>query len=389
MIEIRLKWVLEQYGLDKRGVIQEIARYTKCHRHTIRKLYHSKTKALSLRVLGRVCDWLEKNDVPAEVLPGALLGRRPSRLWAAITKPGAVGIYLGEYQQAVTPEMVRQWVSSRDAAVATDCSYFLSLPDNVDGDRPAVDVHYVPFRFTRTPQKVAKKEFHEDIARAKRIFGHLMSREPYGSAILVGSQRVNYLTELLVSDLFGCKPFVRPRGSKRVPFYLVYRSEERAVPSCFGGLEKPPGWRKGEAAPGLYYRKEPDRWEACPFVPHKKCSGMVIVRYDGRVKAMEMAVFGYSGRATAVMGQLVRNEPDRFWPPYATLKNRTVGVYVCRFELTGNGPCDAGSFREDSVEVVRIKRSVLEGHASQSRRRAPYRQSRASAAKKTAAAAKS
>ena len=104
-IEIRLKQVLKEHKLDKHGVTKKIASDCGVHRHTIGKLYRNQLSHPSLEVLGKVCKWLMAHDVPGDELPQALFGARPSELWQAITAPGSVTIYLGEYQQVAEPRL--------------------------------------------------------------------------------------------------------------------------------------------------------------------------------------------------------------------------------------------------------------------------------------------
>ena len=49
-VEIRLKKILQQYGLDKKGIIQTIAEEVGVHRHSIGKLYRNEYSHPSLDV---------------------------------------------------------------------------------------------------------------------------------------------------------------------------------------------------------------------------------------------------------------------------------------------------------------------------------------------------
>lgn len=380
-IEIRLKKILEERKCWRRGVLQEIADYAKCHRHTIARLCRSEPANTSLEVLGAVCDWLvEHAKVPRETLPQVLFGVRPLSLWEAVAKPherarpGAtaqqrtVTIYLGEYQMDEGPLRTRFWVSRRDAAVATDIVLYLSTPGSLPDPRPRVDIEYVPFHFTVKAPLPPERQFWDDVLRAKGIFASMRPGRAEGrsgaTAIMVGSTRVNYLVELFVADLFGVEPFTPVAEPGRVPFYMVYRGEEekreRDVPSCFGGAAGPPGM-EGDTRPGTWFRRPDGGWEFLPWRRHADDSGLVILRRDYESETLEMAVFGYSGRGTAVMGHLAIHKADRFWPPGVRVPGTTeeVGVFVCGFRLKGDSEDAGGAYEEPTLRVVPLGPEVL------------------------------
>jgi len=318
-LEIRLKNILREYGLDRHGVTGRIARDLDVHRHTIGKLYRNQLANPSLKVLGMLCAWLESHGVPAEILPQALLGSRASGLWEAVARPGTVRIYLGEYQQIepTAPEML--WVSRRDSTVAGEIVQVLSTPTVVGEGRPKVLIEHVPFRFATLGSHVRKAQFEQDLARSREMFTEMRSRRESGASILVGSQRVNYMVEHLVGDLFGCEPFRPLTDQIRVPFYLVYRRMDRPVPSCFGGQRNPPR-RKSTRQPGIYYLTADAEWTHCPWISKQEDAGIVITVYDPGTKAVEMAVFGFSGRGTEALGRQLLRDADPFWPPYVESK---------------------------------------------------------------------
>jgi len=334
-IEIRLKNVLKKHKLYHHGVMQQIARDLKVHRHTIRKLYHNQTANVSLDTLGRVCEWLQKKGVPADELPGALFGACPSELWQAIAMPGKVTVYLGEYQQTQPPAAAWRWISRRDAAVAADFVQELSTHSEIGAALPQVNIMYVPFRWDMQSSNVTKKPLAEDINNTKKIFNLMKTGSSSSTSILIGSQRVNYLVEYFVADLFGCKPFCRPGGRSRVPFYLFYRDGDRAVESCFGGLKNPLGGRS-TPVPGIYYCDEEEKWVTCPWRKNKHDAGVVITLYDPGTKAVEVAAFGFSGRATDAVGEQLILDKGHFWPPSIKVKGKQIGIYICRFDFTGS-----------------------------------------------------
>jgi hypothetical protein len=299
----------------------------------------------------------------ASSLPQALFGARPQQLWESLSAASTVSIYLGEYRLMETPLPAMRWISRRDAEAVADIVEYLSTPGNIGRPGPQVITEYVPFRFAPKSPTMTKKFFQEDVRQTKAIFDEMRAREPTCSAILIGSQRVNYLLEYLVADLFDCRAFHPTRRRGKIPFYLKYREQDRAVPSCIGGSANPPGCRNA-AGPGTYYLNEENNWVACPWREEQEDSGVVITVRDPGDKSMELALFGFSGRATVVISKHLTEAVqgvDRFWKPTGQSKGRQVGVYVCRFTLTPQNETEMSKPpKAKQFQVIPIPEPVLE-----------------------------
>ena len=81
----------------------------------------------------------------------------------------------------------------------------------------------------------------------------------------------------------------------------------------------------------------------------------MVVRRDPGVGRMEIAVFGLAGIATAAVGKLVCNTPDRFWPGPRVQAGLEVGVYACGFKLLGMEKDD-----QDIDEIVIGSPEIIE-----------------------------
>ncbi len=363
-IEVRLRAILEEHGLYRHGILAEMEDQIGLNRHTIRRLLNNNLPK-SLEMLGDISDWLQKKGVPAEDLPQALLDKRPAELWKAAATPGKVTFYLGEYRETRRGAPLMRWVSLRDAAVQARIISHLSTPGEVGGSCPLLATEYVPFRFTmqhdrRKGQKTEGRgrRFEEDAESARRVFRAMRTRKPRGTSILIGSQRVNFLLEVFVANLFGCRAFPE-RGRSSVPFYLVYREGDRAVDSCFGGRKAPPGY-KGKPVPGTYYLEKNRKWVCCPWEADKQDAGIVIVLHDPGSGALEIAAFGFSGRATEMVGRQLLRKDDPFWHGHAETKDKNVGVYVCKMALSKQDD-DGGETALDAskCEIVPLDADML------------------------------
>lgn len=360
-VECRLKELLTEHGLDHHGVIQEIAEAVGVNRHTIAKLYNDRSPGVTFALLGRLCNWLVEKGVPADELPGALLGAGRAPLWTAITRQnGTVTIYLGEYQLTRDGEVLWRWISRRDSSVAALLVQRLSAGTKGGLLPPPLGFEYIPFRYSPMDHIVDQRVLAEDIRRTQAVFERAQQGARAGTTIIIGSQRVNYLLEFFVADLFGCRPFVAPSGKPSVPFFNVYRPSDQNTPSCFGGPENPFRARD-KGRPGLHYLNDRGHWETCPWLRDQQDAGIVISLKDHRRGSLVLAVFGFSGWATeAIGGQLVLKE-DLFWPPTVKLKTREVGVYVCQLthSVSDNEDADQGRIRTGACEVIPLGERTL------------------------------
>lgn len=330
-IEIRLQKLLQDCKRDRHGIVEVIAKETGLHRHTVSKLYHNRQKNPSMKVLGRLCDWLQQQGVASAALPGGLLGAGASKLREAVAAPGMVTIFLGEYRQRQAQVHV-SWISRRDSTAETEMVRWLSTPVGAEPKQPMLVTEYVPFRAELGTMRVRRKEFQEDRDRARRMFLEMRTSLAHSSAILIGSQRVNYLVEVLVADLFGCKPFAMERGAAQVPFHVTFPRRVRAVRSCFGSTDNPPG-RSGPRREGTYYMDAAGKWVCCPWVQATEDSGIVITCYQPGANGLQLAILGFSGSATEAIARDLTRDAKQYWPPYVESRGQRIGVYICRFKF--------------------------------------------------------
>ncbi len=373
-LEWRLKQVLEQYNLYRYGVESHIAKDCGFHRHTVGKFLRNQVQSSKLEVLEKLCGWLIERGVPAETLPAALFGVRPSGLWRALGHSKKILIFLGEYhlkgRTITTPQASPPVsISRHDSVVSSKIIHFLSTEADLRDTRPSVKMLYVPFYFTPGVFDVRGDGLTEDKNRASRIFNNMRKDTGKGrSTILIGSQRVNYLVEYMVADLFNCEPFVPADEAPKVPIYLCYRKFDRLVPSCFGGEGNPPG-KNGEIGHGTYYLDENFEWQFLEWQRKIIDAGIVIVIREA--DSVEMAAFGFSGRSTNAIGNALLQKAENFWPENGNGScntvvsgGREIGIYICQVEFseqnTKREDWAYENFENDVVKVIPLSRKVLE-----------------------------
>ena len=371
-LEWRLKQLLEQYNLYQYGVETQIARECGLHRHTIGKFLRNQMQSPKLEVLEKICGCLIEKGVPADILPGVLFGIKPSGLWQAIGQSKEILICLGEYHlkgKMITTPQISPSISRHDSVVSSKIIHYLSSEAELRDARPSVKMVYVPFSFTPEVVRNSGDGFEQDSERARRIFNDIRTnRRNNCSVIMIGSQRVNYLVEYMVADLFHCKPFVPANEDPKVPVYLCYRNFDHLVPSCFGGQENPL-YPSKEIRHGTYYVDENFEWQSFEWQEGKDDSGVVIIIREA--DNVELAVFGFSGRATSAIGTALLQKSEQFWPDPDGGRNQTVisggkeiGIYLCRVKISKNAGkrndrvCE--TFENDSVEIIPLHHTVLE-----------------------------
>ncbi len=374
-LEWRLKQLLEEHHLYRYGVETKIAKDCGLHRHTIGKFLRNNIQAPKLEVLEKICEWLIEKGVSADILPSALFGIRPSGLWRAIGQSKKVLIFVGEYhlkgELATKPQASPPVsISRHDSVVSSKIIHFLFSEAELRDTRPSVKMLYVPFYFTPGNLDASDKGFAEDKDRASCIFKNMRNdKRNECSTIMIGSQRVNYLVEYMVADLFNCEPFFQASKKPKVPFYLCYRKFDRPVPSCFGGQTNPPG-RGGEISHGTYYLDENFEWQFFEWQQRKNDAGIVIIIREA--DKVELAVFGFSGRATNAIGNALLKNSDQFWPEPDADNNNTVttggkeiGVYICQVTFSQEKIKNKDmarafeNYENDAVEIIPLNRKVL------------------------------
>lgn len=325
--ETRLKFILDEANFPIRGRIEAIASGTGLARDTVRKFLHNQAGVFSMQTIGSLCAWLEENGLGQD-LPGKLFAVKPPKMVEAILEPGNVTMLVGVYQGRGRPSFARGSIARDDFAVAARLVEQLSRPS-----RRAVGFTYVhvPSHVPSGEHELDPSVLERDQQEAKRTFDSVRRNTKSGSAVLIGSQRANYAVEFFVAELVNTKAFSSKNSP--VPFYLRYQEPERSS-SCFGGNTAPVA--NGKSAPaGIYFRhRDKTDWDFFPSRARHQGTGMVIVRRDPGTGRVEIAMFGLSGTATALMGKIFCQMPDRFQPE-SRMGGVEVGVYVCGFQISG------------------------------------------------------
>jgi hypothetical protein len=225
-----------------------------------------------------------------------------------------------------------RWISGADAQVATDLVHRIASGGNkLEFHWENVSLHTVADSGELpTADHVViekdRKEAQELLRRLKQTTQEQGARKNDQIAVIViGSQTINLLTEVLFADLFNTQPFVE---SKRchVPLYMQYREDAPDRPSCFGGSKKPFGWR-GKGSMELYYRDDTGEWK---HLSNKDSyCGIVLLITNPADTQITLVLFGFSGVGTQKIGALFFQKPECFWPLETSINGSRVGLFAC------------------------------------------------------------
>jgi hypothetical protein len=147
------------------------------------------------------------------------------------------------------------------------------------------------------------------------------------------------VVEVLLASAFGCEPFVSQdgvaAGSKRhCPIFLRYRDNDPQPPSCCGGTRV--GRGQNSTKPGIYYETAGGSWECCPWDEKTHDAAFVFYIHRESQGRMEMALGGFSGRATRLLARLLARRGEEFWPPVYDDEGIKIGAFVVKFKLPGH-----------------------------------------------------
>jgi len=211
------------------------------------------------------------------------------------------------------------------------------------------------------------KNEQEFKSMAERIHESFWKQEEDDKALVcIGSVKSNPMVERIIAGVFGCPAFVSQDkidspAKRSVPLFLRYREDDpRYLISCCGGWQL----AKGHASdkPGIYYETKSGKWECCPWDAKKHDAAFVFYVNRPSQGILEMALGGYSGRASRLLAQHLDRCAEQFWPPIYTGQGLEIGACVVRFHLKEKARKDKSLFGSDEapkIEVHRLDSDVI------------------------------
>jgi hypothetical protein len=160
----------------------------------------------------------------------------------------------------------------------------------------------------------------------------------------------------VVASAFNCEPFQTQTAAepsqRSCPFYLRFRDRDPHPDSCFGGVQLSDS--HPSTAPGIYFEQADGTWAARTCDAPSKDAAFVFYTHRESQGWMEMAMFGFSGRATRLLAKTLATRAEEFWPPVYTGYGLQIGAYVVEYSLPAESDVLLDMLRTDLVANATI-----------------------------------
>ena len=359
------------------GTIKAICDYTGLDRHQVAALLKNEVKYIPLDALSKLCAYLiERGYAKAHELPGRLFGVEPEHFWELIARRRRLELCLGVRRGNANDTLDDAWVVAADSVLLGEllngattlggtAEHQTHNHDDQDEQQPVTTrphPEYLHQSLVWSPGEASLDACHE---MARRIYQDFSDAAGDKALVCLGSNKSNPVVEALIASSFGCEPFTSQDNiaiaSKRsCPFFLRYRDNDPQFLSCFGGLKL--ARNQASTKPGIYYEKPDGGWSCCEWDEDKHDAAFVVYIHRESQGRMEMALGGFSGRATRLLARLLARRGDEFWPPVYADEGVQIGAFVVKFTLPSHAVEDHGLTRgEPHAEetIVRLDPAVI------------------------------
>jgi hypothetical protein len=337
------------------GTIKAICDYTGLDRHQVAALLENEVKYVPLDALSKLCGYLiERGFAKAEELPGRLFGVVPEHFWELLARRKRLELCLG-VRRGEDNSLDDAWVVASDSVLLGEllngATTLASVPPSItppsgstEGDGGIVLPPIVPARphpeqlhqtLVWSPDQATVEECQRMARRAYHDFCEAAGDK---ALVCLGSIKSNPVVETLLASTFGCEPFASqddlPAGERRsCPIFLRYRDNDPQPLSCCGGQRAARG--SNSTRPGIYYETASGKWECCPWDAKTHDAAFVFYIHRESQGRMEMALGGFSGRATRLLARHLARHGEDFWPPVYEDEGLQIGAFVIKFAITG------------------------------------------------------
>jgi hypothetical protein len=358
------------------GTIKAICDYTGLDRHQVAALLKNEVKYIPLDALSKLCAYLiERGFAKADELPGRLFGVEPEHFWELLARRRRLELCLGVRRSEADDSLDDAWVVASDSVLlgellngATTMGGTAEHRTSGDGEAAAPVAangrphpEYLHQSLVWSPGQASLAECH---AMAHSVYEAFCDAAGDKALVCLGSNKSNPVVETLVAAAFGCEPFVSqdglPASSRRhCPIFLRYRDNDPQFASCFGGLKVVRSQPSNR--PGIYYEQADGSWGCCEWEANKQDAAFVLYVHRESQGRMEMALGGFSGRATRLLARLLARRGDEFWPPVYSDEGLQIGAFVVKFNLAGQPQEDGLGRLEQPADdqIVRLEHDVI------------------------------
>jgi hypothetical protein len=350
------------------GTIKSIVEHTGLDRHQVANLLKNEVKYIPLQALSRLCDYLiEHGYVTADQLPGVLFAVEPENFWELLARRRRLELCLGVRRANREEWAEGAWVVASDSLLLGALLNGVSTlggaaqhgaSDEADQGRErkisTPHPEHIRQSLVWSPGQGTAEEVAE---RAGTVF-QKFARSPHDKALLcLGSTKSNPVVELVLADSFGCTPFksqddVRTPTERSCPIWFRYRDEDPKPPSCAGGVTLSQG---GESKmPGIYFEGPGGKWDHVPWQDSNQDAAMVFYIHRESQGRLEMALGGFSGRATRLLARTLATDAQSFWPPVYVGQGISIGAYIVQYTFNSMDNQDRDILETELTATSRV-----------------------------------
>jgi hypothetical protein len=358
------------------GTIKAICEYTGLDRHQVAALLKNEVKYIPLDALSKLCAYLiDRGFASAEELPGRLFGVEPEHFWELIARRRRLELCLGVRQGDAKDTLDDAWVVASDSVLLGELlngattlggtAVHMSVPSNDSEGQTATARPHPEYLRQSLVWSPGQASLDKCQAMARSVYDSFSEAAGDKALVCLGSNKSNPVVETLVAASFSCEPFVSQDGiaqpSKRsCPLFLRYRENDPHFLSCFGGTRLAKNHASNK--PGIYYEKADGSWGCCEWDENKHDAAFVFYVHRESQGRMEMALGGFSGRATRLLARLLARRGDEFWPPVYSDEGLQIGAFVVKFTFPSH-PIEERGFGRGELhaedQIIRLDHGVI------------------------------
>ncbi|MGI8980744.1 MAG: helix-turn-helix domain-containing protein [Pirellulaceae bacterium] len=390
------------------GTIKQICEFSNLDRHQVAALLKSEVKYIPLEAIGKLCDYLlAKRLAKPQDLPGILFALEPENFWELIARRQWVEVCMGVRKDGADDTLDDAWIVASDSVMfgellrgitdfrlwapkaAADAALLFPTEPPADasekkngdnGDNGATVIHHngqkqeaavatplLPEVLRQTLVWSPGKNEQEYKSASEKIHEEFGKQEEDDKALVcIGSVKSNPVVERIIASAFGCPAFqsqdkVASATQRSVPFFLRYRDNDpHYLASCCGGWQLAEGHSADK--PGIYFETKSGKWNCCPCDDKKHDAAFVFYVNRPSQGILEMALGGYSGRASRLLAQHLDRCAEKLWPPVYSGQGLEIGAFVIRFQLKDKARKDKSNLGHDDapkIEVERLDEEVI------------------------------
>lgn len=366
------------------GTIKEIVEHTGLDRHQVAALLKNEVKYIPLKALSRLCDYLvERGYVQADQLPGALFSVEPENFWELLARRRRLELCVGVRRADPGDWPEGAWVVASDSVLLGELlngvstlggtrHHRIATPDGLGSRGPSTAPHPEHLKQTLvwSPGQGTREEV---IERAKEVYDDFSKSGSDKALVAMGSIKSNPVVELMFAEAFGCEPFksqddVATPKKRLCPFFLRFRDHDPHPDSCSGGLRLAKSTASEE--PGLYYETAKGEWAHCSWDAPEHDAALVFYVHRESQGRLEMALSGFSGRATRQLAKTLAARAEDFWPPVYEGHGMQIGAFIVQYTFPPQTePQTDDLLRTDIVantKIIPIDGKVIERRMEQS-----------------------